>query len=221
MRTLGRFERALGRRVSWGFYGHHLNLVPHAFVEANAFYSRDSHALLFGHFPSRRNPGEQVFTCLSHDVVVHETTHAVLDGLRPKFLEPSSPDQAAVHEGFSDVVALLSVFSLRGVAEAVLRHALRSTAKTLEPVAVTKEKIMNSGLLGLAEEFGDEVPSIRGDALRRSVKLRPSPEYYEALTGVGPGAPPGRDSGRRGAQRVRGRLASGRRSGGRHAPRLA
>jgi hypothetical protein len=40
MRTLARFEFALGRRLSWGFDGHQLHVAPHAFVDANAFYSK-------------------------------------------------------------------------------------------------------------------------------------------------------------------------------------
>ena len=33
MRTLARFEYALGRRVAWGFDAHQLKVVPHAFEE--------------------------------------------------------------------------------------------------------------------------------------------------------------------------------------------
>ena len=105
MRVLARFEFALGRRVKWGFHGHQLHIAPHAFCEANAFYSKEDRALYFGYFWNKKK--EPVFTCLSHDIVAHETTHALLDGLRNRYSDPSGPDQAAFHEGFSDVVALL------------------------------------------------------------------------------------------------------------------
>src|SRR5262249_8804805 len=113
MRTLARFEFALGRRASWGFGQHQLKVAPHAFADANAFYSEADEALGFGYFPGR--DGNIVFSCLAHDVVVHETTHALVDGLRERFTDPSSPDQAAFHEGFADIVAILSVFSLPDV----------------------------------------------------------------------------------------------------------
>lgn len=109
MRTLARFEYALGRRVGWGFDAHQLKVVPHAFEEMNAFYSREAESLVFGYYQAQEGVA---FTCLSHDIVVHETSHALLDGLRKRFMAPSSPDQAAFHEGFGDIVALLSVFSL-------------------------------------------------------------------------------------------------------------
>jgi hypothetical protein len=122
MRTLARFEFALGRRVNWGFEGHQIYIAPHAFADANAFYSENDRALCFGYFPSNEKNanGRKIFTCLSHDVVAHETTHALLDGLRQRFTDPSSPDQAGFHEGFADVVALLSIFSLKDVMEALL-----------------------------------------------------------------------------------------------------
>jgi hypothetical protein len=179
MRTLARFEHALGRRVSWGFQGHQIHIVPHAFADANAFYSRDDHALLFGYFPGRK--GDMVFTCLSHDVIVHETTHALLDGLRARYDDPSSPDQAAFHEGFADVVALLSVFSLPRVAEKVIDLTLQPVGRALiAAAAVLPDRLRLSGLFGLADEMGREMGLVRGDALRRSVELIPSPDYYRS-----------------------------------------
>ena len=114
MRTLARFEFALGRRVAWSFPGHQIQVAPHAFADANAFYSPEDQALMFGYFP-RHAGGGHVFACLAHDIVAHETTHALLDGLRKRYTDPSSPQQAGFHEGFADIVALLSVFSLRDV----------------------------------------------------------------------------------------------------------
>jgi hypothetical protein len=175
MSTLGRFEFALGRRVSWGFSGHQLKVVPHAFEAANAFYSPESEALLFGYFRAGRGV---VFTCLSHDIVVHETTHALLHGLRARFLAPSSPDQAAFHEGFADIVALLSVFSLREVLAELLDHS-RDLGGGDDPEGlihrsrVTEQSLRRSVLFGLAEEMEPELAGARVNALRRSVDLEP------------------------------------------------
>lgn len=184
MRTLARFEFALGRRVSWGFYGHQLKVAPHAFVDANAFYTEDDQALMFGYFPGRKG---MVFTCLSHHVVAHETTHALLDGLRQRYTDPSSPEQAAFHEGFADIIALLSIFSLRDVVRAVIDLRKKSNGvaaifrnnKFVSPAALTADKLRNSVLFGLAEEMGQEMSAMRGDALRRSAALTPSTEYMD------------------------------------------
>jgi hypothetical protein len=174
MRTLARFEFALGRRVAWGCDGHQIHVAPHAFSDANAFYSREDRGIFFGYFFDDK--GRPVYTCLSHDVVAHETTHAILDGLRARYMEPSSPDQAAFHEGFSDVVALLSVFSLRDVVGALL-DLRAGGGKLIEGKYLTRDALRQSVLLGLAEQMGSEVSKVRGEALRRSVKLPPGKPY--------------------------------------------
>lgn len=120
-RTLANFDRALGRRVSMrrGKRFDRLRLFPHAFRGENAFYDRESHAVLFGYFgadseePGANIPNQTVFTCLSHDIVAHEMTHAIVDRLRRYFLEPTNLDVLAFHEGFADIVALLQHFSFR------------------------------------------------------------------------------------------------------------
>lgn len=179
MKTLARFEFALGRRIGWSFKAHQLNIAPHAMVDANAFYSPADHGLVFGYFLGAS--GSPVYTSLSHDVVVHETTHALLDALREMYLAPSSPDQAAFHEGYADVIALLSVFSQRELVEELLcaDDARARKSRTLAPAAVGAEALKKSALLGLAEQMGKEMKSARGDALRRSVMIDPASDILE------------------------------------------
>ena len=120
MTTIANFEKALGRRALWAprkyekngpkdLYVRRLRIYPHALREANAYYSPEKKALLFGYFPAgpkgsgNNLPGGLVFSCLSHDIIAHETTHALLDGLHPYFIESSNPDVLAFHEAFADI----------------------------------------------------------------------------------------------------------------------
>lgn len=142
MTTIDRFERALGRKAFWrdrfspeiasdwdAQYVRRLRVYPHALRMANAYYSRNKAALLFGYFPSTEDrtsgqyPGGMVFTCLSHDVVAHETTHALLDGFHEHFMEATNPDVLAFHEAFADIVALFQHFSF----PEVLAHQIAQT----------------------------------------------------------------------------------------------
>lgn len=176
MATIARFEYALGRRVSWCFRGHQLKVAPHAFEQMNAFYSREAESLVFGYYGA---PGDRHFMCLSHDIVVHETTHALLDGLRSRFMAPSSADQAAFHEGFADIVALLSVFALGEVMDVLVDRNRRAEGGLIARSAVTAEEIMNSWLLGLADDMESETEGARVNALRRSVTLEPDPNVLK------------------------------------------
>ena len=136
-RTIQMFEVALGREIHWrradrfggsSEYGNSfrktndiwvLKLYPHAMQQANAYYSPQAHGILFGYFRAsktgqgRNLPGQLVFTCLSQDIIAHEVTHAVIDGIRTYFTEPTNPDVLAFHEGFADLCALFSHFSQR------------------------------------------------------------------------------------------------------------
>ncbi len=173
MATLANFQTALGRPVSWGFNSpaHQLKIAPHAFADANAYYSRESESLSFGYFASGRV--DTVFTCLSHDIVVHETAHALLDGLRSSFMRPSHADQAAFHEGFADVVALLSILQSQEVVDRCL-VTLSDRANLIKSADLGYDRLADQAFLKLAEQFGQELSSVRGDALRHSIKLEPS-----------------------------------------------
>jgi hypothetical protein len=154
MKTLENFDRALGRMLQMGSSNKkrgngykRLRLLPHAFYGANAFYSPSLNAILFGYFRAEAEdvgpnlPGQTVFTCLSHDIIAHEMTHAVVDRLRPLFLEPSNIDVLAFHEGFADIVALFQHFSFQDT----LREQLQRTRSDIRKP---------TGLVELAQQFG-------------------------------------------------------------------
>ena len=154
MRTLENFDRALGRIIQLGSSNRRrsggfprLRLFPHAFYGANAFYSPSLNAVLFGYFRAEADdvggnlPGQTVFTCLSHDVIAHEMTHAIVDRLRPLFMEPSNIDVLAFHEGFADIIALLQHFSFQDI----LKEQLQRTRLDIRSPTI---------LVQLAQQFG-------------------------------------------------------------------
>jgi len=163
MNTIQNFEKAIGRKIQWspvlrefgkgkekviaGQYVEKLVLYPHAFRGANAYYSPDRKAILFGFFnatPASADlhmPGSIVYSCLSHDIIAHELTHAILDGMFTRFMETTHPDVAAFHEAFADIVALFQHFSFVEV--------------TNHEIAKTGGRVDAETLLGkLAVEFG-------------------------------------------------------------------
>ena len=197
MLTITNFEHALGRRTLWrpgpsrkrrnpkndSLFVRRLRVHPHALREANAYYSPDKVALLFGYFSAGRDdpgdhlPGGRVFTCLSHDIIAHETTHALLDGMHRRFLLPTNPDVRAFHEAFADVVALFQHFTF----PEVLRHQIANTRGNIRE---------HQTLLGeLAGQFGRST-GMRG-ALRygigrvvdgKWVPSEPDPAEYQTVT---------------------------------------
>jgi hypothetical protein len=164
MNTVANFERALGRQVFWsGVYDEklpvgrrdtfvqRLRIYPHALRAANAYYSPDKRALLFGYFPG---PSGMVFSCLSHDIVAHETTHALLDGMHRRYIDDNNEDSLAFHEAFADIVALFEHFTF----PEVLRHQ----------IARTRGDLASQSLLGeLAQQFGEATG--RYGALRSAI----------------------------------------------------
>jgi len=180
MKTLARFEFALGRRVQWSFETHQLKVAPHGMADANAFYSPQAEGLVLGYFDGLS--GDRVHTCLSHDIIVHEATHALLDALRERYMDASTPDQAAFHEGFADVVALLSVFSLPEVVEHLLLGERRRGKKVqfLTRREVQPDSLKESALFGLAEQMGQELEGMRGRPLRQSARIAPDPRLKDS-----------------------------------------
>jgi Subtilase family len=154
MKTIEHFERALGRTALWSprairnergeqvdeEYVQRLRVYPHALRAANAYYSPNQKALLLGYFRASKEdpgdllPGGLVFGALSHDVIAHETTHALLDGLHRRFSEPTNPDVLAFHEAFADIVALFQHFSMPEALRDAIAHT-RGDLSTENPLA--------------------------------------------------------------------------------------
>ncbi len=201
MTTIQNFERALGRRILWAYRQEEikkaglptqyirenvpkLRIYPHALREANAYYSPEKKALLFGYFPATdtdvtaQMPGGIVFTCLSHDIVAHETTHAILDGMHRRYVEATHPDTLAFHEAFADIAALFQHFTFSHV----LKHQ----------IAQTRGNLQSQNLLGeLAQEFGQAIGN--HGALRSAIgqknektgrwePIKPDPNDYRTVT---------------------------------------
>lgn len=129
-------------------YVQRLRIYPHALRAKNAYYSPEHKALLLGYFKAANSAAEGliqgsiVFTAVSHDVVAHETTHALLDGVHRRFREATNPDVFAFHEAFADIVALFQHFTLQ--------EALR------QQIAATRGNLEEQNLLGqLAVQFGE------------------------------------------------------------------
>jgi murein DD-endopeptidase MepM/ murein hydrolase activator NlpD len=169
MKVLENFERALGRKIT--FRGRKLRIFPHAFEGRNAFYDPNLHALLFGYFRADRDspgpnlPGQPVFSCLSHDIVAHEMTHALVHRLRKHFFERTNHDVGAFHEGFSDIVAIFQHFSF----PEILRDRIQRTRGDLRK---------SDAFVELAAEFG--YATGKGEALRSAIQA-PNPRRYHTV----------------------------------------
>ncbi|HMF56688.1 MAG TPA: hypothetical protein VK619_10125 [Pyrinomonadaceae bacterium] len=185
MKVLENFDHALGRKLRFlkvskdrqgreKFMSVPLRIFPHAFWGANAFYDHDLIALLFGYFnasaadPGQNMPGQTIFTCLSHDIIAHEMTHALVDRLKKLFTEPSNRDVLAFHEGFADIVAIFQHFSF----PSVLREFIQKTRANLRE---------NTPMVTLAQQFGRATGI--GDSLRSAID-EPDPRHYETATEV-------------------------------------
>ncbi|MEA2162005.1 MAG: hypothetical protein QOK37_132 [Thermoanaerobaculia bacterium] len=218
--TIQHFEMALGRRIHWrrglrdgdveaarreNIYT--LNIYPHAFIGQNAFYSPQAHGILFGYFRAgakdvgRNLPGQTVFTCLSHDVVVHETTHAIVDGIRSFFTEQTNPDVPAFHEAFADLAALFRHFTHREVLYDTIertggklyQYQLRpdaemssyddysdATAAEKKDPTLSAQISSRNPLIELAQQFGEATG--RNRALRSALGTKPNSDDIQKYT---------------------------------------
>lgn len=190
--TYAAFRRALGRDIAWTIPAADdgaSRLVVRAFVPgANAGFSREAGDLSFGYFNAGPEPAGFVVanglisTALSHDIIVHETTHALLDALRSSFMVPTNVDVPAFHEGFSDLVALFLHFTYPEVVERAIRDAGGS---------------LSGGrlLTDIAREFGyARARDGKGQALRSGIDVDGIAAFDSDIAPTREGGPAGYDA---------------------------
>ena len=158
LKMLDFFESAdmLGRKIPWAFDAKKLSIIPQAGEAKNAFYDRRNHSLQFYYHEAKK--GHTIYTALSHDIVVHESTHAILDGVAPDLFNSILPESLALHEAIADISAIIQTL----LNEMVLFSYEALTGGT--------DKDEYSVLTNIAEEFGADIRIGEGRNYLRRMK---------------------------------------------------
>jgi hypothetical protein len=194
--TLARFEAALGRTLRQltpqGEMPFRLFIYPHAEQMANA-HAMLTGELAFGYFRAgaeatgRTVPGQTVFTCLSHDVIVHTAMHGILNGVRPDLAaaywqsSDSDLDTRAFQESFADLSALLLHFAhrealldtIQRTGGVIYRSVLQADGEAAGAPRIQAELTASNPLLALASGFGEALG--HGGGLRKTLFEPPDP----------------------------------------------
>lgn len=192
--TYAAFRHALGREITWGFdrgcdqasNPDANRLIVRSCLEntKNAYYDPTRGELRLGAFTAsetalgRNADGGRVCTALIHDVVVHEMSHALLDGLRARFTYPSNPDVLAFHEAFADIIAIFQRFTYRDVVRAAIEEARGDLGAATMLTQIGKQfaeaanygSALRTAMLDESRRYGDAVePHERGEVLVAAV----------------------------------------------------
>ena len=221
MTTIGKFERALGRRALWAaqppagktraaHYVQRLRIYPHALRDANAYYSPEKKALLFGYFPAPSDErGDHLPAAWSSPAC--RTTWWRTRRPTPcstastaSYQQPTNPDVLAFHEAFADIVALFQHFTHPERAQAPDRpHARRLRTENLLAELAQQFGRRPTGLRAPAQRIGEprdakrtdyranqDVASRMGRAPSCSARLRRLPTHLRARIATSAPRPP-------------------------------
>jgi hypothetical protein len=115
LEMLAEVDAPLGR---WAQGKQRIDLNQDRGDDLNAYYDRSS-VSFFHH----QNGSKTTWSGASQDVVAHEVGHAILDALRPDFWSSFTFEVNALHEGFGDIVAVLTALHDRKTREALLNES--------------------------------------------------------------------------------------------------
>ena len=180
-RAIDLVEYELGRLLDWGFEASRLIVLPHAGYLANAFYEEATHSLQFYSF--RQPDGSVYHTSMVHDIVAHETGHALLDAVRDRYTEGNHRETAAIHEAVGDLSAVFAAFSHQVVRQQFLASA-GPTLRGPNLVASIAEDFETSaeGALALRDLAGVVDPAVlRHTTDPHVLSLQLSGAVWEAL----------------------------------------
>lgn len=133
-------EEYRGADIPWATGRDQMSVTPHKREGRNAYYSRwgGGTNFFFSHSPGLNTIMK---TANSTDVVVHETGHATLDGMRPGFFGTHDRETGAFHEAYGDSLSMLYALKLAPNRDKILAQTLGD---------MQEHNIVSS----LAEEFG-------------------------------------------------------------------
>ena len=181
-RVLSMFRRVLSSNddatpFTWQWGSEPIKVFPYYGNKKGAWYRRQSKQLEFNQI---KVDGQWIYTCRSFDMVAHETGHAVLDSLKPKWYpgETNLVETLGIHESFADLAVVFALVDQVDICEDIIVFS-RADLHT------------KSFLPAFAEEYGSGV-NARGSYLRNADndmsydRVNPSNryDYSRVMTGA-------------------------------------
>ncbi|MCP4662580.1 MAG: hypothetical protein GY856_44860 [bacterium] len=184
LRTMKLFQDPyrIGRELTWK-NGPQLLVIPRAGEWANAFYDRETNSINFYFLRSQRHPRRIIYTSLSRDIVVHEATHAIVDGIAPDLLDAATPESLAIHEAIADFTAMLVAFESKDLVEKVLTETRGGIEDSTAFCAIAPEFAEAREPEGKAMALRDLLNSKRMDELEEKDRAEPH-KLSEILSGA-------------------------------------
>jgi len=117
--VLNMYQGLLGKELKWAWNKRGNNnpvKVYLRYMDVHSSYADTREALLFGHY---RSGDRLMYDCRSVDLVAHETGHALLDTLKPKWHSTSGEVQGLI-EAFCDLTSMFLILSQLDLVEYIL-----------------------------------------------------------------------------------------------------
>jgi len=137
------YEGVLGYKINWNWNNqqNHNPLKAYISTFEHCCYSRNNEAVLFGAFYSAST---KIVQCRSSDLVAHETAHAIVDSLKPKWYG-STIETWGVIESFCDLTSFFLKLSQKDLVEFVINKT-NNNLKQQNKLAQFGDGLEGSGL---------------------------------------------------------------------------